>query len=132
MKTEVHFQSAAFNTTQPKDSFINRNSFGDDVCRWVIEELRAGGIQIDDEPGQEDFGWYVAFWVDGAKHFFIVGFQPGDDGASGQWLGWLERAGLFRALVGGSKRGISPRAVEAIDSILSSSPDVRSVSWHEQ
>lgn len=132
MKTEVHFQSDAFNSTQPKDHFVNPDCYGDDVCRWLIQELRRRDIRTDDEPLPEDFGWYVVFWVDGAKHFFVTGFQRGDDAGAGHWIGWLERAGVLRELLGRQRSGISPRAVQAIDGILTSSADVRAVSWHER
>lgn len=61
-KTEVYFLSSAFNCTQPKDYFINDCCFGDDVARWLIQQLRTQGVQTA-EPGQEDFGWYFTFYV---------------------------------------------------------------------
>src|SRR5437764_5341273 len=54
MNTEVRFRSTAFNCTEPRDYFINPCCFGDDVCRWLIRELRARGHRTADEPGQED------------------------------------------------------------------------------
>ena len=41
MRTLVTFRSSAFNTTQPKDYFINPGCFGDDVAKWLMGELRA-------------------------------------------------------------------------------------------
>jgi len=131
-KTEVRFQSSVFNTSAPKPYFINPCCFGDDVCRWMIEELRTKSIEADDEPGQEDFGWYLTFWADQAKHFFVVGFRPGDEATPGQWIGWLERAGLFRRVFGRRSRDVSPGAYDLVNEILSSSAKVSSVSWHEQ
>ena len=132
MKTEVHFRSTAFNCTEPKDYFINDCCFGDDVARWLIQQLRAQGIQTDDEPDQEDFGWYLTFHAGGVEHCFIIGFQPNDPVTGDQWLGSIERhAGFLGSLFGGRKRGILPEAITAIDTALKSSQDIQRVTWHE-
>ena len=39
----VVFRSDAFNTSETKDYFINECCFGDDLARWLIEQLRARG-----------------------------------------------------------------------------------------
>ena len=132
MKTEVHFRSTAFNCTEPKDYFINDCCFGDDVARWLIQQLRAQGIQTADAPDQEDFGWYVTLHAGGTEHCFVIGFQPNDAATGDQWLGWLERqTGFLGSLFGGRKRGILPEAILAIDTALKSSPDIQRVTWHE-
>jgi hypothetical protein len=132
VKTEVHFQSTAFNCTETKDYFINDCCFGDDVARWLIQQLRAQGLHTAHEPGQEDFGWYFTFHAGGTEHCFIIGFQPNDPSIGDQWLGSLERqTGVLSALFGGRKRGISPAAVQAIDAAVKASPDIQRVSWHE-
>lgn len=129
MKTEVHFHSMAFNCTESKDYFINPCCWGDDVCRWLISGLRAETIKTDDEPGQEDFGWYFCFEAGGCSHCFVVGFQPSDPDSGDQWLGWIERdVGLVCSLFGGRKRGIKPEAVEAIDRALQSHPAITNIS----
>ncbi len=56
IRTVVTFQSPAFNTSERKDYFINDGCYGDDLARWLIEQLRSRGVQTDAEPGQEDFG----------------------------------------------------------------------------
>lgn len=132
MKTEVSFHSTAFNCTEPRDYFINDCCFGDDAARWLIQQLRAQGIQTADEPGQEDFGWYFGFTAGGAEHCFIIGFQPNDPATGDRWLGWIERpTGFLKSLFGGRKRGILPEAVQAIDKALRSSPEIRHITWQE-
>jgi len=37
VRRNVIFQSTAFNTSQPKDYFINDCCYGDDVARWLME-----------------------------------------------------------------------------------------------
>jgi hypothetical protein len=132
MKTEVHFRSTGFNCTEPRNYFINESCFGDDVARWLIQQLRAGGIQTAEEPDQEDFGWYFTFNAGGTEHCFVIGVQPNDPATGDQWLGWLERqTGFLGSLFGGRKRGILPEAIRAIDTALNASPDIQRVTWHE-
>jgi hypothetical protein len=58
VRTVATFESTAFNMADPKDYFINPRCFGDDLAKWLIDELRKQGLETDDEPGQEDFGWF--------------------------------------------------------------------------
>jgi len=133
MKTEVSFLSAVFNSTESKDYFINDGCFGDDVARWLIARLRAGGLQTADEPDQEDFGWHFTFTAGGAEHCFVIGFQPNYPASGDRWLGWLERnAGFLGSILGARKRGILPEAVEAIDTALKASLDIHGIAWYER
>ncbi len=130
LRTEVHFRSVAFNTSEPKDYFINDCCFGDDLCRWLIKELRSRGFRTADEPGQEDFGWYFTFHVADTQHCFVLGYQPGTN-TEGLWRGWLERrVGFLRSILGGRKREIGPEAAKAIHGVLSCASQIRDVSWH--
>jgi hypothetical protein len=133
LKTVVTFESAAFNMAEPKDYFINPCCFGDDVAKWLIVELRKLGVEADEKPGREDFGWYLNFRLKGTEHTFIIGHRPTGDSEAGTWIGWLERSsGLIGSLLGGRKRGIQSAAVDIIDGILLSSPLIRDVRWHSQ
>ena len=130
-RTVFTFTSAAFNTTEPKDYCINPGCFGEDLANWLIQELRARGIQTDDEPGQEDFGWYFNFTLDGAEYSFVLGYRPGDEDTAGSWIGWLERnCGLLVSLLGGRNRGSPRPAAELIHSVFTSSEQVRAERWH--
>lgn len=44
----------------------------------MIARLRATGLQTDDEPRQEDFGWYFQFEVPGGRHCCVLGYQEDD------------------------------------------------------
>ena len=132
IRTVVTFASAAFNTTEPKNYFINDCCFGDDVAVWLIQELRKDGMETDEKPGQEDFGWYLNFEAGGIGHTFVIGRRP-DDEREGAWIGWLERRrGFIGSILGGRKRGIQASAAEAIHQVLSRSPVIREVRWHFQ
>lgn len=127
-RTIVTFRSAAFNTTEEKESFINPGNFGDDLALWMMEALRARGIVVEGEPGQEDFGWFFTFEAGGVEHDFVLGHR---DDTEGDWIGWVERrAGLLASLFGGRGRGILPEAVRAIHEALAASDAIRDVRWH--
>jgi hypothetical protein len=133
VKTEVYFHSTAFNCTEPRDYFVNECCFGDDLARWMIERLRAQGIETAEQPGMEDFGWFFTFHSDGVEHSFVIGFQPNDAAKGDRWFGSVERStGFVSSLFGGRNRGILPSAIEAIDAVFKSSPDIHSVTWHER
>jgi hypothetical protein len=76
IRTVVTFEATAFNMTEPKESFINPCSFGDDVANWLISELRKRSVRTDEKPGQEDFGWYLNFEITGTGHTFVIGHRP--------------------------------------------------------
>jgi hypothetical protein len=132
VRTIVSFTSTAFNTAEPKSSFLNACCFGDDLAKWLIQELRNRGISADGEPGQEDFGWYFNFLIAETPHTFVIGHSPSlVEGGEGTWLGWIERdRGLLGSLLGARKRGIDPAASQILHSILSSSPHIRDIRWH--
>jgi hypothetical protein len=133
MKTGVFFHSTAFNCTEPRDYFINECCFGDDVARWLIQELKTRGIKTADEPGQEDFGWYFDFEAGGVPHCFVIGFQENDPAAGDRWFGSVERhTGFLSSIFGGRNRGVLPEAVEMIDTALKSSPDIQRITWCER
>jgi hypothetical protein len=131
IRTIVTFRSSAFNTNDPKDYFINPCCFGDDVANWLIGELRKLGVKTDDQPGQEDFGWYLNLSVAEVSHTFVMLFRPDDGNGQGAWIGWLERNRNFIGSVFGARsRGIDPVAAETLHRVLVSSSLVRDVRWH--
>jgi hypothetical protein len=119
--------------TEPKEYFINPCCFADDVASWLINELRKQGVQTDEKPGQEDFGWYLNFEITGIGHTIVIGHRPTGHSEQGIWIGWLKRnRGFIRSLFGARKCGIHASAVEAVHKILSSSSQIRNVRWHFQ
>ncbi len=130
-RRHVTFSSDAFNTSEPREYFINPHCFGDDLAHWLIRGLKERGYQADDEPGQEDFGWYFTYRVNDTSYDFVVGYRPGDGLDEGIWIGWVERkTGFLASLLGARKRGIDRNAVNAIHVLLSDSPDIGDVRWH--
>jgi hypothetical protein len=133
VKTLVTFKSLAFNVSEPKDHLMNSYCFGDDVAKWLTEQLRIKGYEAPGEPAKEDFGWYFNFRVSGIEHCFVIGYRPGDENEEGLWIGWLERRrGFVASLFGARKRGIQLVAVRAIHEVLSGSLQIRDVHWHSE
>ncbi|MBS2000688.1 MAG: hypothetical protein U0103_00790 [Candidatus Obscuribacterales bacterium] len=133
LKTVVTFKTSKFNTTEHKSYFINPTCFGDDTCNWLIAKLSADGITCAKEPGQEDFGWYFTFQVNGKEYCFVCGFREGEDNNPGEWAGWIERStGFFEALIGGRNKNIDPLAISAIDQALRSEPAISDVKWYSK
>jgi hypothetical protein len=88
-------------------------------------------VSTAEKPGQEDFGWYFDFTVDGIEHTFVISHRPGDTGEEVEWIGWLERSrGLIGSLLGARNRGIQTAAALAIHKILKSSPEINDLRWH--
>jgi hypothetical protein len=130
-RATVVFQSAAFNTTEARPHFINPDCFGDDLAKWLIPRFRAAGATTDDEPGQEDFGWYFDFAVDGVDHCLVLSFRPGNDVLPGVWIATVERArGLLASIFKGRRRGVQRAAVELVHRVLASAPEIAAVEWH--
>jgi hypothetical protein len=130
MEPHVTFRTDAFNTSRPREYFINPECFGDDVALWLIGALRGRGMDVDPEPGQEDFGWFLRFRIGGVSHCLVLTLIPGDDEQPAQWAVWFERdAGFFSTLLGGRRKGISPNAIRAVRDILESSLEIREVEW---
>ena len=131
VRTVAVFRSTKFNSSEPRDYFINECCFGDDVAKWLIDQLRTHGLSTDEKPGQEDFGWYFNFTVDGIRHTFVIGHRPGKTNEAGEWIGWLERnRGLFGAIVGARNHGIQPAATLTIHKALASSSEIHNLRWH--
>jgi hypothetical protein len=130
MLTEATFRSSVFNTSEEKPYFINPGCFGDDLAKWMIARLRDIGIKTDGEPGQEDFGWYFEFEVPAGKHCCVLGYQ--NDDPEGRWCLWLERSrGILGSIVGRRRSGIDSAAVQALQTILGNSPEIRELEWQE-
>ena len=130
MRTEATFRSSAFNTSEVKSYFINPCCFGDDLAKWMMAGLRAAGVRTNDQPRQEDFGWYFEFEVPGGQHCCVLGYQEGHP--EGQWLLWLERSrGFLGSILSMRKRGIDAAAVQVLQDILAKAPEIRDLEWQE-
>jgi hypothetical protein len=130
LRTVVVFWSEAFNTCEPRPYFINECCFGDDLARWLIARMRANGVETDDEPGQEDFGWYFGYRTADGAYLFVLGHRP--DEAVFNWIGWVERdCGFFAGLFGRARR-IAQSGLDALHAALDGAAELRDVAWHRR
>ncbi len=147
----ITFESKEFNTTEPQEHFINDCCYGDDFCKWLIEELTKKGVECDKEPGQEDFGWYFNFAVNKVTYCLVCGFRLNEEQekkdeksdekvtadnsekSQGDWIIWIERsAGFMSSLFGGRNKGIEEAVPRLIHSILAAHPAIINIRWHKK
>lgn len=124
---KVSFKTKKFNCTEPKDYFINPICFGDDVGKWLIECFRQRRVTFEEDgPDQEDFGWYVNFSVSGKDYTVLIIFSEEER----QWHFILEyNAGLIASLFGKRRRMVDAAAIDLIDEILKSEPEISEINW---
>lgn len=130
MKTVFQFRSSDFNITDSRDYFINTGCFGDDLAQWMIDKLSKRGIATSPAPSQEDFGWYFRYSIQNKEYCVVIGFQPNDVSVGDCWIGEIERhVGLVGSILGKRREGIDEVAIEIIDRVLRSSPEIRDLEW---
>jgi hypothetical protein len=97
--------------------------------------LRKKGFRTDDELGQEDFGWYLSYDVDGESYCIVGGYRDDDldDNAPHAWILWIEKnVGFFKSIAGQRDKDINEKAIVAVQECLKSNPRIENVLWHEK
>jgi hypothetical protein len=131
MQLIAAFRSTAFNTREPKPYFINPCCFGDDVAKWLIAQLHVRSVETENEPGQEDFGWYVRLRFGGARYFLLVSLRPDNVLEGRTWILCIERdRGLLGSAFGLPRRGIDPAVPELLNAILTGAHEIEDVRWY--
>jgi len=60
----------------------------------------------------------------------VIGYRPGDEGESGDWMGTIERrAGLWGSIFGARSRGVQVEAPEALHAVLSPASEISNLRW---
>ena len=130
-RTVVTFESSDFNVSESKDYYINPDCFGDGLARWLLAELKQKGISTDNEPDQEDFGWFFNFKLLNTEYCLIVGHIDVRNDNNAKWFLALERnCGSLASMFGGRKRGLNKVSAEIIHSVLSDSSLINKIRWH--
>jgi hypothetical protein len=84
---DVLFTTSRFNLSEVKEHFINPCCFGEDVAAWIRKPLEAKGWATQ-EPGQEDWGWYVDVRLDDQSYTLSIGGNATEDSVTpnlGEW-----------------------------------------------
>jgi len=125
VKNVAVFDSGAFNHTEPRDYFLNPCCFGDDLARRLMTGFVQLGLSVDQDPGQEDFGWYFRYRVGDQDHCLVI-----SGNGEGEWYVVVERErGLFASLFGRRHTAVAPAAVDALRAALASEESVRNLRW---
>lgn len=115
---------------------INDCCYGEDLCLWLIARLGEAGVECQSEPGQEDFGWYFNFSVDGAPHCLLAGLRQNSENLNSvdeDWVLIIERAaGFIASIFGGRDKNIMPAASLAVHAALCSAQpgEIENIRWH--
>ncbi len=130
LRTCAVFTSEAFNTTRPKPEFAHPENYGDDLARWFMTQIRDRGLAVDEEdPSQEDHGWYVTFTLDGLLYDLVVSYAP-EDGEAARWLACIERSvGLWGTMIGQRHRAVTREVVELVNDILVHAEECADIRW---
>jgi len=123
----VSFRTKKFNTTEPKEYFLNPICYGDDVGKWLLSEFRTRNIlHEEDGPDQEDFGWYVNFSLNKRNYTILIIYSEEEQ----RWILVLEHnAGMLGSLFGKRNQLVDSNSINLIDEILRAAPEINDVQW---
>lgn len=132
MKVLGTVESDRFEHRIVQPHFINPCCFGEDLAKWLCEQLRGlsrQGFEID-EPLQEDYGW--GFWLrKGRSKFWLalsyVGVGPTEEPA--QWMVSITHSGFLAFLPGRADLDGIRTIEENINAAIDASDDIR---WVER
>jgi hypothetical protein len=133
MKTHVEFQSDKFPSYKNEDEGVNWDAgiFGKRLAEYLVERFPKHGIEVADHLA-EDWGWYIELKHDGAFTMFVgcAGYDEPENG--------------FHCFVEPSKPFVRSwfkkiettahvtKVTDALQNILASDPDIRSIRWRDE
>lgn len=127
VRNTVQFKSTTFNTTQIQPHFINDCCFGEDVALWLRPQLAALGHEVE-QPGQEDWGWYLDCRQHGITHTLNIGCVFEDDGPV--WQIYLERQVPLLNRLLQRNREVEPNLTQALHQLLTTAPEATEIRWY--
>jgi hypothetical protein len=127
---DLLFETGRFNLSEVRPHFINPCCFGEDAAAWLRARLAERGIDAD-EPGQEDWGWYLGATCAGRVYFVGVGGNAAERAGDPNWGEWRviveKRRALVERLAGRERMTADDELVAVIRSILEAEPGIRDV-----
>jgi hypothetical protein len=130
LRTCATFTSRTFNTSIQKPEFVHPENYGDDLVRWFMIQLRGRKLVVDEnDPSQEDHGWYVTFTWNHLSYDLVVTYAP-TNGMAARWLACIERSvGLFGTLIGQRHRAVPSEIVQLVNDILVHAGECEDIQW---
>jgi hypothetical protein len=123
----VTFQSELFNTSEQHENFVNPDCFGEDLCEFLLAELKARNIDCGDTYG-EDWGWALDFTFEGKTYQFGTNYIPGEG-----WSGFIRQIGsLWNEFTGTGNLIVQAKIIQLFDNILRNAEGINSIHWSEE
>jgi hypothetical protein len=130
MHHDLLFETNRFNLSEVKEHFINPCCFGEDLAGWLRGKLIERGIRVD-QPGQEDWGWYLGANYQGGSYFIGIGGNADEsskDKNQGEWRIMVERVrSIWEKLTQKKEASDGDPMIAVIREILEKEPDLRNV-----
>src|SRR5262244_2407175 len=123
---DLLFRSSRFNLSKVGDHFVNPCCFGEDLAAWLREKLTERGIPTDN-PGQEDWGWYLGLSHQDDKYLLAVNGNPNESPHhenDGEWRIVVDKSrSLSQRLRGAGKITQGNPVVATVEEILRAEAD---------
>lgn len=129
MKTQVAFRSKKFPPYDGEQEQVNPGLWGKRLAEYLVEGLKRAGVETEG-IFPEDWGWYIKIKNETFPLGVCCGHQQGDDDeflcftdpATPMIRRWFKRINATETLT---------PVLTALETILSSDPDIRGVVWTE-
>ena len=129
MKTQVEFRSSKFPPYEGEEAEINPGLWGKRLAEFWVRKLAEQGIAAETIIA-EDWGYYIPIRNEGFKLALCCGHQNGDDD---EFLCFTDpstpRLRKFFKTIDATEA--LTRLTGAMQTILSSDPDIKDVRWTE-
>ena len=130
LRVRITFETDLFNLSEEQEHFINPCCFGEDLAVWLKGHLEKRSYVVD-EPGQEDWGWYLELESEEQRYFLAVNGNASEDEENvnmGEWMVFVQkRRSLMETLTKKGKIAMDDSLVACIKSILSAEDGIVNV-----
>ncbi|MFZ2957023.1 MAG: hypothetical protein WA705_09055 [Candidatus Ozemobacteraceae bacterium] len=126
MQNAIRFENDRFNHVETKPNYKNDLCHGEDLARWLCEELDKRSFPTISIL-QEDWGWLGHVACDGQSYALMIGWIPAPDN---HWQIVTERnVGFWKRLFDSSDRREVGELTSVIDEIIRSDTSNTGIRW---
>jgi hypothetical protein len=125
METGVDFTSEKFKPFLPEDSQVNPHVYGAELAYWLSEKLAEKKV-ITTYPNNEDWGWFIEFFVDDNEYWLCC---SNSDEQGKEWRCFLRPHA--KSMFGRNKAHISHAEplLLALRELLEETPEISNIKW---